>query len=206
MQREISSPLVPSAGRSLASPWMRAGGRLQAGLRAAGTIVAGSLLLAVCAHVSVPLWFTPVPLSLQPFGVLVLALLLSPRLAAATLCAYLVEGAAGLPVFAPSPLTGAAHLLGPTGGYLMAYPLAAVLASYVWRRMGKGFASGLLSAAAADVLILICGALWLAVSTHGHAGAVLAAAVWAFVPGDALKIAAAAGIAAGWARVRQQKR
>jgi biotin transport system substrate-specific component len=200
MQREISSPLVPSAGWTLAHP------RLNEGLRTAGTIVAGSLLLAVCAHVSVPLWFTPVPLSLQPFGVLVLALLLSPGMAAATLCAYLVEGAVGLPMFAPSPLAGLAHLLGPTGGYLMAYPLAAVLASYTWRRMGRGFASGMLSAASADALILLCGALWLAASTHAHAGTTMAAAVWAFVPGDALKIAAAAGIAAGWARVGQQKR
>jgi biotin transport system substrate-specific component len=173
---------------------------------AAGTIVAGSLLLAVCAHVSVPLWFTPVPLSLQPFGVLVLALLLSPRTAAATLGAYLMEGVVGLPVFAPSPMAGLAHLLGPTGGYLMAYPCAAALVSFLGRRMGRGFASCLLSAAVGDVLILICGAVWLAASTHAHAGSVLAVAVWAFLPGDALKVAAAAGIAAGWQRVARRDR
>lgn len=195
MQREISSPLVPSAGWTLAHPLVRSGARWT------GAIVAGSLLLAVCAHVSVPLWFTPVPLSLQPFGVLVLALLLSPRMAAATMGAYLAEGAVGLPVFAPSPLAGLAHLLGPTGGYLMMYPIAAVLVSYLGRRMGRGFANGLLSAAAGDVLILTGGALWLAVSTHAHAVTVLTAAVWAFVPGDALKVAAAAGIASSWQRI-----
>jgi biotin transport system substrate-specific component len=200
MQREISSPLVPSASWTSAHPWVRAGAR------GAGSIVAGSLLLAVCAHVSVPLWFTPVPLSLQPFGVLVLALLLSPRMAVATLGVYLVEGTAGLPVFAPSPMAGLAHLLGPAGGYLMAYPFAAAVVSLLWQRMGRGFASGLLSAAAGDVLILTGGALWLAVSTHAHAGSVLAAAVWAFVPGDALKVAAAAGIAAGWQRVARRNR
>jgi biotin transport system substrate-specific component len=200
MQREISSPLVPSAAWTLAHPSARVG------LRAAGTIVAGSVLLAVCAHVSVPLWFTPVPLSLQPFGVLVLGLLLSPRMAAATLGAYLVEGAAGLPVFAPSPLNGLAHLLGPTGGYLMAYPLASVIISFLWQRMGRGFAGGLLLAAAGDGVILTCGAAWLAASTHAHAGSVLAATVWAFLPGDALKVAAAAGMAAGWQRVRRVNR
>jgi biotin transport system substrate-specific component len=197
MQREITSPLLPSASRKLAHPSVRAGAR------AAGTIVAGSLLLAVCAHVSLPLWFTPVPLSLQPFAVLLLAMLLSPRMAGATLVAYLAEGAVGLPVFAPSPLAGAAHLLGPTGGYLMAYPIAAVLVSWLWRRMGRGFSVGLLSAAAGDAIILTCGALWLAATTHAHAGSVLTTTIGAFLPGDALKVAAAAGIAAGWQRVRR---
>src|SRR5271169_5626324 len=110
------------------------GSRSYAAVRWIASIVAGSALAAVCAHVSVPLFFTPVPLSLQPFAVLLLGLLLSPRLAAGTLGAYLIEGAVGLPVFAPSPLAsgplmtgGLAHLLGPTGGYLLAYPLAAVL-------------------------------------------------------------------------------
>jgi biotin transport system substrate-specific component len=87
------------------------------GLRTAGIIVAGSALVAVCSHVTLPIWFTPVPLSLQPFAAVLLGLLLRPRLAAATLGAYLLEGAIGLPVFAPGSAFGAgmAHLLGPTG-------------------------------------------------------------------------------------------
>src|ERR1700746_87346 len=107
MNRELSTPIPGSAGWTSASPWVRA----------ITVVLAGRALLAVCARVSVPLWFTPVPLSLQPFGVLLLGLLFSPRLAAATLGAYIVEGAAGLPVFAPTPapLTGLAHLIGPTG-------------------------------------------------------------------------------------------
>src|ERR1700727_1782712 len=100
-----------------------------AALRAGGIVLAGTLFVAACAHVSIPLFFTPVPLTLQPFAVLVLGLLLGPRMAFATLAAYLAEGAMGLPVFAPGPtgLSGLAHLFGPTGGYLMAYPVAAAL-------------------------------------------------------------------------------
>ena len=70
MHKEISSPISPSAPWTAAPSWQRA----------TGIAVAGSLLLAICAHVSVPLGFTPVPLSLQPFGVLLLGLLLSPRM------------------------------------------------------------------------------------------------------------------------------
>ena len=180
-------------------------------LRNAGIVLAGSYLAALCAHISVPLWFTPVPLSLQPFAVLLLGLLLSPRQAAATLGAYLAEGALGLPVFAPGT-EGLAHLFGPTGGYLMAYPAAAALISWLYRQTGRGFWSGLLAGAAGDLLILGSGALWLAVWTHGaahglghgSAQASLEMAVFPFLPGDALKAAAAAGAAAGWTRIRRR--
>ncbi len=64
-------------------------------------VLLGTLFVAICAHVSIPLWFTPVPFTLQPFAVLLLALLLSPRWSALTMAVYLAEGAAGLPVFSP---------------------------------------------------------------------------------------------------------
>lgn len=195
MHKEISSPISPSATWTAAPTW----------LRAAGIVIAGSLLLAICAHVSVPLGFTPVPLSLQPFGVLLLGLLLSPRMAVGTVVAYLVEGAAGLPVFAPSPIGGVAHLLGPTGGYLLAYPVAVGVISFLWRRTGRGFSMALVSAALGDLLILASGAAWLAVGSHTMVWPAISAGLLAFVPGDALKIAAAAGIAAGWQRIRRQQ-
>src|SRR5258708_27668357 len=96
------------------------------GLRNLLIVLAGSAFVAVSAHISLPLSFTPVPLTLQPFAVLLLGLVLAPRLGLATLVAYLLEGAAGLPVFTPSNITftGLAHLFGPTGGYLLAYPFA----------------------------------------------------------------------------------
>jgi biotin transport system substrate-specific component len=173
-------------------------------LRPAGVILGGSLLAAVCAHLSIPLWFTPVPLSLQPFAVLLLGLLLTPRLAAGVFVAYMAEGAIGLPVFAPSPASGGlAHLLGPTGGYLMAYPLAAALISWLYRRTSRSFAMAMASAAAGDALILACGALWIAVLAVPDA---LPAklAVLPFLPGDALKIACAAAIAVAWTRLRRR--
>lgn len=175
-------------------------------MRPFGIVIGGSLLAAICAHVAIPLTFTPVPLTLAPFAVLLLGLVLSPSMAAATFVAYLVEGAAGLPVFAPGAPGGLAHLLGPTGGYLMAYPLAAALIAWLYRRMGsklgRGFATGVVCAALGDVAILACGALWLSVLPHvAHASTL---AVLPFLPGDALKVAAAAGLAAGWVRVRRQ--
>ncbi len=198
MSKELAVPLSLSASTSAA----RFSSAL---LRAAGIVLGGSLLAAACAHVAVPLFFTPVPLTLQPFAVLLLGLVLSPRLAAATLGAYLLEGAAGLPVFAPGPvLGGLAHLFGPTGGYLLSYPLAAALISFLWRRsrsrFASRFASAALSAALGDLAILACGWLWLSLLTHAALLA-LAMAVLPFLPGEALKIAAAAGLACGFQRL-----
>ena len=183
MHNQISTPVLRSAAGTNVPSW----------LRSAGVIVAGTLLLAICAHVSVPLWFTPVPLSLQPFGVLLLGLLLSPRMALATVFAYLAEGIAGLPVFAPGVI-GPAHLLGPTGGYLMAYPAAALLIALLFGRSNRGFFAALASAALGDLLILTGGAAWLAATGSGRSATMLFG-ILAFLPGDALKVAAVAGIA-----------
>ena len=98
----------------------------------AAIVIAASLFVALCARVTVPLPFTPVPLTLQNFGVLTVALLLGSRRGFAALSLYLVEGAFGLPVFSPSVLGGGiAQILGPTGGFLMAYPLVAFVAGWI---------------------------------------------------------------------------
>ncbi|HLY42482.1 MAG TPA: biotin transporter BioY [Terracidiphilus sp.] len=175
-------------------------------LRIGGIVLGGSLLLAVCAHLAIPLWFTPVPLTVQPFAVLLLGLLLSPRMAFATLAAYLAEGALGLPVFAPSPaISGFAHLFGPTGGYLVAYPFAAWLISFLRLRVRPNFIQGLAVAAAGDFLILLCGALWLAALSHLSLQSALSLGMLPFLPGDALKVAAAAGCAAGLRRFHRRR-
>jgi biotin transport system substrate-specific component len=95
-------------------------------LRRALAVVLGTALVAAAAQVSVPLPGTPVPMTLQPLAVLLVGGLLGARLGAASLGLYLALGAAGLPVFTPTvPLVGVARLFGPTGGYLLAYPVAA---------------------------------------------------------------------------------
>jgi len=210
VSKEFSVPLPRTTVTSFAPS--RTSARTPAWLRSTSIVLAGSALVAVCAHLAVPLFFTPVPLSMAPFAVLVLGLLLSPRLAAATLTAYLIEGAAGLPVFAPTPaVPGLAHLFGPasfTGGYLLSYPLAASLIAFLFRRAslgnGRAFVRAALSATIGSLVILLCGALWLAVLTHASMSSTFMLAVLPFLPGDALKVAAAAGLAAGWARLRSR--
>jgi biotin transport system substrate-specific component len=172
------------------------------GLRGAGIVLAGSLLVALCARVALPLPFTPVPLTLQPFAVLALGMLLAPRLAAATLAAYLLEGAAGLPVFAPgvAGMSGFAHLIGPTGGYLLSYPIAAFAVAALWRACSRSFTWSLISAAAGNVIILSIGAVWLSIYTHAFAGTILTQAVVPFLPGDALKVVVAGTLGFQWNR------
>jgi len=178
--------------------------RAYSSIRWVASIVAGSVLVAICAHVSVPLFFTPVPMTMQPFAVLLLGLLLEPSAAFAALALYLVEGASGLPVFTPQGPGGVLQLIGPTGGYLMSYPLVAALVSSVYRRLrGRRFISGLVAGAAGDLLILASGATWMSVVTHQHFSTLLSLSVVPFLPGDALKVCAAAAIAAGWLRMRK---
>ena len=172
-------------------------------LRSVGIAVAGSALVAVCAHVSIPLWFTPVPVTLQPFAVVLLGLLLGPQLAFATMVAYLAEGAAGLPVFTPHGLGGMLQLFGPTGGYLLSYPVVAPMVSVMWRRGARSFSRGLVVAGAGSLVTLAMGAVWLGVLKQMPPMTLLNVAVLPFLPGDVLKVVAAAGIATAAARWRR---
>lgn len=176
--------------------------RVPARLRAVLLLLTAVAFLAVCSRVAIPLGFTPVPLALQPFGVLLLGLVLRPRLAAASVCTYLLAGAAGLPVFAPGPV-GLAHLLGPTGGYLLAYPVAVLLVAVFARRKGNSFAARAVFAVMGDAAILAGGMLMLAACIHLSLAAAFSAGVLPFLPGDALKAIAAAGAATGWQRLRR---
>jgi biotin transport system substrate-specific component len=168
-------------------------------------VVAGSLLVALCAHISIPLLFTPVPLTLQTFAVLLLGLTLEPMAAFAALALYLAEGAAGLPVFSPHGPGGILQLFGPTGGYLLSYPFAAFIAASLARRLRPAtFTTRVISAAAASLLIFAVGAGWFAALLHQPIGTALKMTVWPFVPGDALKICAAAAVAMGIFKLRNR--
>jgi len=172
--------------------------------RAVVAVLAGSALLAASAHVSIPFFFTPVPFTLQPFAVLLLGLMLEPSLAFATLAAYLVEGAAGLPVFTPQGPLGILHLMGPDGGFLLAYPFAAFLVSKLRRTLPRTFTFAAVSAAAGAVVYFLGGASWLAVVIHQPMSVAFDLAVWPFVAGDALKVVLAAAIVTGYARFRSR--
>ncbi len=167
-------------------------------LKKGGIAIAGTLFLAVCSHISLPMPWTVVPLNVQPFGVLLLALLFGPTMGAVTAALYLLEGAAGLPVFSPHGLGGVAQLLGPTGGYLMSYPVAAWVAGKLMSR--RSFFASLGAAIAGDAIVLISGSAWLGVLLHLSLRTAFFGGALPFLPGDFLKCAAAAGVALAWFR------
>jgi biotin transport system substrate-specific component len=158
-------------------------------------VIASTALVAICAHISVPLGFTPVPVTMQTFAVLLLGLVFGPAAAFASLALYLLEGALGMPVFSPHGPGGLAQLLGPDGGYLLSYPFVAALASTLYRRGGRSLWSALAGAGLGSLGILTVGALWLAFLTHASLSAVLTQSVLPFLPGDVLKLVAAAACA-----------
>ncbi|SRR5216110_761321 len=158
-------------------------------------VVLGAILVAAAAQVALPLPGTPVPFTLQPLAVLLVGGLLGARFGALSLILYLAMGAAGLPVFTPTvPLFGIARLLGPTGGYLLAYPVAAWAVGALVSP-GRGPGVGLpwvgrvaLGVLAGLVLIHLGGLAQLAIITGSIAGAAQLA-TWPFLLGDLLKIA-----------------
>jgi len=161
-------------------------------------VVFVTILTAVAAQVSVPLPFTPVPFTFQPMVVLVGAAALGARLGAASQVLYLLLGVAGLPVFAASPslAQGAGRLLGPTGGYLMSYPLAAYVAGTLAER---GFDRRYLTAVVAMVcglgVIFAGGVFWLAAFVQARGlRAALAEGFYPFIVADFVKLLLAAGV------------
>ena len=176
-------------------------------LRTTAAVICGSALVALCSHLSVPLVFTPVPLTLQNFAVLLVGLLLEPPAAFAALALYLLEGAAGLPVFSPFSAGGLAHLFGPNGGYLLSYPLAAAFTSLLTRRIRPvSLTSAIFAAAAGSLIVYVMGASWFSILSGLPWSAVLKMTVWPFLPGDALKVIAVGAIATGLFKLRNRNR
>ena len=171
-----------------------------------GAVALGAVVVAAAAQVSIPLPGTPVPMTLQPMAVLLVGGLLGARLGALSMILYLAMGAAGLPVFTPTvPIYGIARLFGPTGGYLLAYPVAAWAVGALLtpgRRPGENPTGGVwftpghrpgvsrtaLAVLAGIVLIHLGGLAQLAIITGTIAGAAQLA-TWPFLLGDLLKIA-----------------
>jgi biotin transport system substrate-specific component len=169
------------------------------GVRQVTLVIGGSLLVALCARIAIPIPGTPVPLTVQNFGVLLIGLLLGSRGGFAALALYLAEGAMGMPVFSPTGPGGIAQLLGPTGGFLLAYPLVAWAAGFVMERGRKSFARAALGGLLGEVVLFIGGLSWLAVLTHSVKQAFLLGLYW-FLFAEIIKVMVSAGIAARWHR------
>jgi biotin transport system substrate-specific component len=148
--------------------------------------------LAAASQVALPIPGTPVPITLQPLLVVLAGMMLGPAYGAASMVLYLAAGAAGLPVFAPIGAPGALRLIGPTGGYLLAYPVAAWAAGVLAAR-SAGFAGRALAAWSGVLLLYLGGLAQLAVLT----GSLTRAALWGVVPFvalDAVKSLVAAAV------------
>jgi biotin transport system substrate-specific component len=185
----MDASLVQSGADSYATP-----------IRLAATIFVAALT-AAASQISVPLPFTPVPFTLQPMIVLLGGAVLGPRLGLAAQCLYLAAGLAGLPVFAFSPELpqGAARLIGPTGGYLMAYPLAAfVTGALATRGFDRRYLTSVLAMTAGLAVIFTGGVTWLTLFAPGADGrslnAALATGFYPFVIADAIKLCLAATV------------
>lgn len=161
-------------------------------------------LTAAAAQISVPLPFTQIPFTFQPMVVVLGGLALGSRLGSAAQIAYLAAGVVGLPVFAASVTLppGALRLLGPTGGYLMAYPLAALVAGLLAERgMDRKYWTSVLAMAAGLGIVYVCGATWLgffarvgAENTAIGFNAAVMTGVVPFIAADVAKLAFAAAI------------
>lgn len=168
-------------------------------------VVFVAVLTAAAAQVSLPLPFTPVPLTLQPMIVLLGGAALGSRLGMSSQVLYLLAGLAGLPVFAASPLLpqGAARLLGPTGGFLIAYPLAAFVAGWLAERgFDRRYLTSVAAMAAGLVIIFASGLAWLTMQLTPIAGAsalqtALRTGLYPFVAVDVLKLFVAGAVLPG---------
>jgi biotin transport system substrate-specific component len=159
-------------------------------------VVAASVFVAVCARISLPIPGTPVPLSLSNFAVLVVGLVLGSRRGFAALALYLLEGAAGLPVFSPVGAPGLLRFIGPTAGYLIAYPFVAGLAGYIFEHGKRTFARAVVAGIAGELLLFVCGISWLYILTHSLARALSFGLYW-FIFAEVMKVMFAAGVVTG---------
>jgi len=184
-----------SAIQTLASPQERV---LDAA-RQVALVVGASLFVALCARVTMPLPFTPVPLTVQNFAVILVGLLLGSRRGFAALALYLAEGAMGMPVFNPTGPGGIAQLHAATGGYLMVYPLVAFLAGFIFERGAKTFARAAVAGLLGEILLFAGGLSWLYVIFHSFRTAAYLGLYW-FVAAEVIKVMFAAAIAVRWRR------
>ena len=170
--------------------------------RAAGLVVVFSLFIAASAQFAIPIG--AVPITGQTFAVLLTGALLGSRLGAAAVIAYLIEGAVGLPFFAGGG-GGILRFLGPTAGYLVAFPAAAfITGAFAEHGWDKRYESAVAAMAIGSAIIFFGGWAWYAVLTNTPPVAAFKIAVLPYLVGDVIKIAlAAAVLPTGWALLKK---
>ncbi len=172
-------------------------------VRQVGLVVGFSLLTALSAQIVIPIG--PVPITGQTFAVLLTGALLGSRLGAMAMIAYLIEGASGLPFFAGG-MAGLPHLLGPTGGYLVAFPAAAfITGAFAEQGWDRKFLTAVAAMAVGSLVIILCGWLWFSFLTHTSPLIAFQLTVLKFIPGDIVKILlAAAVLPSGWKLLKRK--
>ena len=173
-------------------------------VRQVGLVIGFSLLTALSAQIVIP--FVPVPFTGQTFAVLLAGALLGSRLGAMAMIAYLIEGASGLPFF-QSGHGGLLYLMGPTGGYLIAFPAAAYItgafAEHGWDRR---FLTAAAAMAIGSAIVMLSGWAWFSVVMRTSPMLTVYATVIKFIPGDIIKISlAAAVLPSGWKLVGRRR-
>jgi biotin transporter BioY len=165
--------------------------------RSVSLVFVFSLLTALAAQIVIPVG--PVPITAQTFAVLLTGALLGSRLGAMAMIVYLVEGASGLPFFYGGH-GGITHLLGPTGGYLVAFPAAAfITGAFAENGWDKRFLTAVAAMAAGSAIIIVAGWAWFSFVTHTAPTVAFKLSVAPFLVGDIIKIAlAAAVLPTGW--------
>lgn len=157
-------------------------------------VITFSLVTAICAQISIHLPFSPVPITGQTFAVLLSGAVLGWRRAFLSQVAYLAEGAAGLPVFADGA-GSVLHLLGPSGGFLLCFPLAAAMVGFLvehgvarstWKLVG--------ALVSADVMILLAGSTWLRLLFRVPLAQAWLLGFYPFLIADVVKVALVGGV------------
>jgi biotin transporter BioY len=171
--------------------------------RSVSLVVAFTLLTALAAQIVIPIG--PVPITGQTFAVLLTGALLGSRLGAMAMIIYLIEGASGLPFFYGGS-SGIAHLLGPTGGYLVAFPAGAfITGAFAENGWDKRYFTAVVAMAVGSIVILLAGWAWFSVLTHTPPLAAFKVSVAPHIVGDIIKILlAAAVLPTGWALLKRK--
>ncbi len=153
-------------------------------------VIGSSLFIALCAQIKIPLWFTPVPLSLQTLSIMIIGGMLGPRKGAMAAIAYLAQISAGLP-FCAGGMSDSLALIGPRAGYLFGMAIQAYLAGWIFEKRGQLSSMMLLpSLFAVSLIQLGLGTLWLATFVGTKNAPIMG--FFPFIPGEIVKVIAAA--------------